>query len=70
MNKKEQFKSNIKVTSNNATFEIKDKLSDFERREKALYIKTITSFYESKMNDIEKNEDENVKEIQSKNLKK
>lgn len=70
LNKKEQFKSNIKVTSNNATFEIKDKLSDFERREKALYIKTITSFYESKMNDIEKNEDENVKEIQSKNLKK
>jgi hypothetical protein len=70
LNKKEQFKSNIKVTSNNATFEIKDKLSDFERREKSLYIKTITSFYESKINDIEKNEDEIVKEIQSKNLKK
>ena len=70
LNKKEQFKSNIKITSTNANFEIKDKMEDFERREKALYIKTITSFYESKMCDIDKVEDEKIKMIQKKNLKR
>ena len=40
-------------------FEIKDKMEDFERR-KSFYIKTITSFYESKMNDIDKVEDEKM----------
>ena len=39
LNKKEQFKSNIKITSTNANFEIKDKMEDFERREKGFIYK-------------------------------
>tara|TARA_A100001037_G_scaffold14870_1_gene13384 strand:- start:22932 stop:25730 length:2799 start_codon:yes stop_codon:yes gene_type:complete len=70
LNKREQYKSNIKITSTNAQFEIKDKMDDFERKEKTLYIKGVLSFYESKFLDIENVDDENIKKIQKKNLKK
>ena len=58
LNKREQYKSNIKITSTNAQFEIKDKMDDFERKEKTLYIKGVLSFYESKFLDIENVDDE------------
>ena len=48
---------------------LKIKWKILKERKSLLYIKTITSFYESKMCDIDKVEDEKIKLIQKKNLK-
>ena len=69
LNKREQFKLNIKITSTNAHYEIKEKLEEFERKEKSIYVNNILSFYETKLSDINKREDESIKSIQKKNLK-
>ena len=70
LNKREQFKSSIKITSTNAQFEIKDKLDDFDKKERFFYIKEVISFYESKLSSINNIKDDSILDIQNKNLKK
>ena len=67
------YKTNIKIPqSTNPTYFIKDKMEIYDRREKDNYTRVITEYYQTKMNDIQKNEGilETRKEKQMNNLKK
>jgi superfamily II RNA helicase len=71
LNKREVFKSNIKITSGstNAQFFIKEKMELYDKKEKTTYISNIISFYESKINEIKKNDyTDTIKEKQKKNI--
>ena len=70
INKRDEFKENIKITSNNAQYEIKDKMETFERQEKDIYIKNIINLYENRIKDIDNTEDNDLKLLQHNNLKK
>lgn len=66
------YRDNLKVTSTNAQYEIKEKMDNFDKKQKREFTTKIISYYESKLNDIRKNEDitEQIKSIQEKNLMK
>ena len=66
------YRDNLKVTSTNAQYEIKEKMDNFDKKQKREFTTKIISYYESKLNDIRKNEDitEKIKSIQEKNLMK
>lgn len=70
LSKKETFKSSIKVTSKNADYEIKDKIENFDKKERLIFIQKVILFYEQKINYIQKNEDDNLRKNQIKNLHK
>ena len=72
LKKRETYRDNIKVTSTNAQYEIKEKMDIFDKKQKNEYITKIISYYETKKSDIQKNEDisEKVRMIQEKNLNK
>lgn len=68
--KREVYRDNIKISSTNPQYEIKEKMDIFEKKQKNEYITKILSYYETKKNDILNNENisERVKIIQEKNL--
>ena len=70
--KREEYQTNIKVSSTNARYEIKEKMEIYDKKEKGNFINDILKFYEQKLNDITRNDelDETLRKIQSKNLKK
>lgn len=72
LEEREQKKSNIKVSSSNAQYEIKEKMEIFDRKEKTLFIQNILKFYDQKILFTEKNEniDNKIRKIQLTNLKK
>ena len=72
LDKREAFQSNIKVSSSNPRYEIKDKMDTYDRTEKTNYIQTMIDYYQSKLTFISKNEDisEELRVLQTKNLEK
>ena len=70
--KREEYQTNIKVSSTNARYEIKEKMEIYDKKEKGNFINDILKFYEQKLNDITRKDelDETLRKIQSKNLKK
>tara|TARA_B100001094_G_scaffold325480_1_gene379888 strand:- start:6642 stop:9446 length:2805 start_codon:yes stop_codon:yes gene_type:complete len=67
---RESFKDTIKIVSTNPQFEIKEKMEIFDRKQKSIYIKKVIEYYQSKLNDIQKNEEitDNIREVQEANL--
>ena len=55
-NKRENYKSSIKVSSTNPEYEIKNKMEIFDSREKDSYITFMSEYYQSKLNEIKKNQ--------------
>ena len=72
MDKRETYRDNLKVTSTNARYEIKEKMDIFDKKQKREFTTKVLSYYESKLNDVRKNEEtlQRVKSIQEKNLMK
>jgi len=72
MDKRETYRDNLKVTSTNARYEIKEKMDNFDKKQKREFTTKVLSYYESKLNDVRKNEEtlQRVKSIQEKNLMK
>ncbi len=72
LDSREKYQSNIKVGSktNDAQYEIREKMHLFEKKEKNTYITSIINYYESKLNDISKLDNESLKKIQTSNIKK
>ena len=72
MDKRETYRDNLKVTSTNARYEIKEKMDNFDKKQKREFTTKVLSYYESKLNDVRKNEQtlQMVKSIQEKNLMK
>ena len=70
--KREEYQTNIKVSSTNASYEIKEKMEIYDKKEKGNFINDILKFYEQKLNDTTRNGevDETLRKIQRKNLKK
>jgi hypothetical protein len=67
------YQANIKIPqSTSPTYFIKDKMEQYDRREKDNYTVRITEYYHSKLNEIQKNEgvSEKRKEKQTNNLKR
>ena len=67
------YQENIKVPhSTNPAYFIKDKMEQYDRKEKDKYIRTLTEYYQSKLNEIQNNEEllEKRKEKQTNNLKR
>tara|TARA_B100000902_G_C27302937_1_gene913853 strand:- start:1729 stop:2889 length:1161 start_codon:yes stop_codon:yes gene_type:complete len=69
LSKKETFKSSMKITSNNAMYEIREKTEIFEKKEKDIYIQSVVNYYHQKINYIERSKNKS-KQKQIKNLKK
>ena len=69
---RETYRDNLKVTSTNAQYEIKEKMDNYDKKQKREFTTKIISYYETKLNDIRKNEDTRVdiKSIQEKNIMK
>ena len=72
LDQRESYRDNLKVTSTNAQYEIKEKMDNFDKKQRREFITKIISYYESKLLDIRKNEgiDLTIKGIQEKNLMK
>ena len=72
LEEREQQKLNIKVSSSNAQYEIKEKMEIFDRKEKSSFIQNILKFYDQKILFTEKNEniDDKIRKIQLNNIKK
>lgn len=72
LNKRETYRDNIKVSSTNAQYEIKEKMEIFDKKQKNEYITKIIAYYQSKKNDILNNNEisEKVKMIQENNISK
>jgi len=72
MDKRVTYRDNLKVTSTNAQYEIKEKMENFDKKQKREFTTKVLSYYESKLNDVRKNEEteQRVKSIQEKNLMK
>ena len=71
--KRKTYQINIKVPhSTNPEYFIKDKMEQYDRKEKDNYVIVITDYYQSKMDEIEKNEvsSTKIKEKQMHNLKR
>ena len=69
---REKFRTGIKVNSNatNAQYDIKEKLDNFDRKEKNTFIESIIQYYNQKLNEINKTENEKIKKVQRNNLKR
>tara|TARA_Y100001935_G_scaffold133288_1_gene110335 strand:+ start:3458 stop:6169 length:2712 start_codon:yes stop_codon:yes gene_type:complete len=69
---RESYRDNLKVTSTNAQYEIKEKMENFDKKQRREFTTKIISYYESKLRDVRKNEetDHTIKGIQEKNLMK
>ena len=69
---RESYRDNLKVTSTNAQYEIKEKMENFDKKQRREFTTKIISYYESKLHDVRKNEetDHTIKGIQEKNLMK
>jgi|MEHZ01.4.fsa_nt_MEHZ011137930.1_5 superfamily II RNA helicase len=69
---RETYRDNLKVTSTNARYEIKEKMEMFDKKQKREFTSKVVSYYESKLNDIRKNDEtnDNIKKLQEKNLMK
>tara|TARA_Y100000817_G_scaffold295601_1_gene270489 strand:- start:4927 stop:7686 length:2760 start_codon:yes stop_codon:yes gene_type:complete len=52
LQKREVYKSNIKITSSNPEYEIKNKMNIFDSKEKDTYISIMSDYYQTKINDI------------------
>ena len=72
LNQRVAYRDNLKVTSTNAQYEIREKMENFDKKQKREYITKIISYYESKLYDIQKNTEVKgeIKGIQEKNLMK
>ena len=72
LDKREIYRDNLKITSTNAQYEIKEKMENFDKKQKREFTTKIISYYESKLNDVRKNEEitRDVKVVQEKNLMK
>lgn len=72
LDKREIYRDNLKITSTNAQYEIKEKMENFDKKQKREFTTKIISYYESKLNDVRKNEriTKDVKNVQEKNLMK
>lgn len=70
--KRKEYRENLKVTSTNAQYEIKEKMDIFDRKQKRELITKCITYYESKLNDILKNEEisDEIRKIQEKNIRK
>ena len=70
ISERETYKSSIKISNSitNPEYFIKDKMQEFDRREKIKFTTSISEYYQSKINDVKKNDIEN-KNIVLKNLK-
>ena len=67
------YQENIKIPhSTNPAYFIKDKMEQYDRKEKDKYIRTLTEYYQSKLNEIQNKEEllEKRKEKQTNNLKR
>ncbi len=65
------FESNLTIrkNSNNSTFEKNEKIEQFTRKEKDVYVQSILAFYEQKIGDINRSDiDSTIKELQIKNI--
>jgi superfamily II RNA helicase len=65
------FESNLTIrkNSNNSTFEKNEKIEQFTRKEKDVYVQSILTFYEQKIGDINRSDvDSTIKELQTKNI--
>ena len=69
LKKREIYKMNIKVQSSNPEYEIKEKMEQYDRREKNLFIKNTIEFYQQKIKYIEVNDNDNKKNQNTKILK-
>ena len=60
---REKFRTGIKVNLNttNAQYDIKEKLDNFDRKEKNTFIEGIIQYYNQKLNEINKTENEKIK---------
>ena len=69
MDKRETYRDNLKVTSTNAQYEIKEKMDNFDKKQKREFTTKVLAYYESKLNDVRKNEEteQRIKSIQEKN---
>ena len=58
------------MTSTNAQYEIKEKMDNYDKKQRREFTTKIIGYYESKLNDIRKNEEINqqIRGIQEKNL--
>ena len=72
LDNRETYRDNLKVTSTNARYEIKEKMEMFDKKQRREFTTKVISYYESKLNDVRKNDEtrENIKKIQEKNLMK
>ena len=70
ISERETYKSGIKISNSitNPVYFIKDKMRDFDRNEKIKFTTSVSEYYQSKINDVKKNDMEN-KNIVLKNLK-
>jgi superfamily II RNA helicase len=69
---RETYRDNLKVTSTNARYEIKEKMELFDKKQRREFTTKVISYYESKLNDVRKNDEtlDNIKKLQEKNLMK
>ena len=72
LDQRQTYRDNLKVTSTNAQYEIREKMENFDKKQKREFTTKIISYYESKLYDIRKNTEVNdvIKGIQEKNLMK
>ena len=71
ISKKEQFIASIQIKSKNSQYELREKIENFESKEKDQYINTIRQYYEQKINFVQNNDSTKlIRDLQSKNLKK
>lgn len=70
VDKRVTYRDNLKVTSTNAQYEIKEKMDNFDKKEKREFTTKVMTYYDSKLNDIRKNDEitEEVRRVQEKNL--
>ena len=70
LDQRETYRDNLKVTSTNAQYEIKEKMENYDKKQRREFTTKIISYYEAKLYDIRKNEeiDPQIRGIQEKNL--
>ena len=70
ISERETYKAGIKISNSitNPVYFIKDKMQEFDRHEKVKFTTSVSEYYQSKINDVKKNDMEN-KNIVLKNLK-
>ena len=68
LKKRETYKLNLKVSSTNPTYEIKEKMEIYDRKEKEIYTTAVCEYYQSKLREIKKSDTEGNVEQQEANL--